>query len=93
MDFVLSLAIVFLFGIAMGVVFWYYNYAFNSKETLFGVWGSIGVGVLGAAIGFFYLSSIVNWLVINPLNVNFVAAFFGAIILLWIGLKVNPYNH
>jgi len=93
MDFFMSLLLVGIFGGLVGFIFWYYNIKFNNKETLFGPWGGIGVGILGSAIGFFYLSPFINWLVINPLNINFVAAFFGALILLWVGIKVNPYNH
>lgn len=84
---IITLFIVVLVGIGAGV---YYHYIIDSG-TVGGIWLAVIVGVIGGVLGFFYISGIIKWLVINnPLNIDFVAVLVGSFLFLWILSKISP---
>lgn len=91
MDFLLSLGIVILVSAGFGVLWNFLLERFYYKSVLLRYIGAVMVSILGGIIGFYYLNTIVNWLVIGT-NVNFVAVLLGASIALWVATIVNPAN-
>lgn len=77
-----------LIQIALGAIAgWYYIKIM--KRSVFGnLWGAIVVGIIGSVLGCIALDGIFTYLINNPLTVNFVAAFFGAFLLIWIFSKL-----
>lgn len=91
MDFLLSLVIVMAVSAVFGVIWNFVLERFYYKSVLLRYIGAAMVAILGGIIGFYYLTTIVNWLVIGT-NINFIAVLLGASIALWIATKVNPMN-
>lgn len=59
------------------------------KKPVFGnLWGALIVGVIGGVLGGFFLNGITQFLILNPLTVNFIATLLGAYVLLWVFSKL-----
>ncbi|MFN4245789.1 MAG: hypothetical protein ACK4F9_06570 [Brevinematia bacterium] len=91
MDFWLNLVIVTAISGAFGWLWNYIGESWYKKSVFMRYWGGIIVGILGGMVGFYYLTSIVNYLVIGT-NINFIAILLGASIALWIATRINPEN-
>lgn len=67
------------------------------KKVLGGIWGGIVIGIFGSVLGGLFLDKLINdrtldylnVLFTNKINVNFVAAFLGAFLLVWIFFKIS----
>lgn len=88
MEFLLNLLIVILVSAATGVIF---NFVVERKlftKVVMGYIGAVIFGVLGGILGFYYLTPVVNFLALGT-NINFISIILGALIVVWVGLKVN----
>lgn len=80
--------------IGVGIFAAFYYVKFLKRGMLGGLWGGIIVGVIGAVLGGFLLSPVTRFLT-NPkqfegyINVDFLAAGFGAFLLIWILAKLS----
>lgn len=83
----ISLTVKILVGVLSGFVF----VKIMKKRMVGHLWGAIIVGVVGSILGSFMDPVIVKlgFLITNDLHVNFVAAFIGAFLLIWIFAKLG----
>ncbi len=82
----ISLFVVIAISALIGILF-----HFLYKRRIFGgIYLAIIVSVVGGILGFYYFGTIINWLVINQFNINFISVIIGSILLLWVAAKVTP---
>jgi len=84
---IISLLVKILVGVGSG----FFVVKVLKKEIIGHLWGAIIIGVIGSILGSFIdpIIAKMGFLITNDLNVNFVAAFLGAFVLIWVFTKLG----
>ena len=80
-------------SIGVGVISGLFFNKLLKKKTFGDIWGAMIVGVLGSVLGGLVLDKIILFLLEvlakNPLDLNFIGAFIGAFVLVWLLSKIS----
>ncbi|OHD53673.1 MAG: hypothetical protein A2Y33_07060 [Spirochaetes bacterium GWF1_51_8] len=82
-----------LIMVAVGALCGIYYVKVLKKPMIGHLAGGIIIGVIGSVLGGFFLGMlepVFKWLISNPpLNVNFIATFAGALLLVWVFSRIS----
>lgn len=84
-----------LISIAVGALFGIFYVKVLKKPVLGNLWGGIIIGIVGGVLVGNLLTKLIphlRFLIDNELNVDFVATFIGAFLLIWVFHKITKHQ-